>query len=282
MYVGFLTPYCEFDLNGNDACDDAEMSSVDYVVADPDYTHGIVVYDLAPPDQTVSFTGMLREDASDIASNLTAHNEKGETVDVRVSPQVLLDEGERPGSSVGAFLGAGLLGIFALVLLLGSRIGPVVFRREPAPWVSLGAEGRLEPGDSVATHVSGILDDVDGGRVRARDVTAQFRRDRQTSVDRPDASARPDAPSSPVIDSEDLRIVAGLGSTGLAVTRTDLQSVESGRVVTPRSIRPGLRIRTTRAGVTVSFDSAAVRDRMFAELMAEGRLQRGADQVARR
>jgi hypothetical protein len=296
-----ILSYCTEDRNGNGACDDDEIDAWDLLVADPASRKAMIVAVAASVELwDAAFTGMLREDPTAIKEAKTVDGYDFASLGLNISDRYLLDDGRAPASAPAAFIGAAIAAAIAGLLLIGLVGGYLVYRRSPT---GLPGSPRtsMRVGDRIPLRVTGKLMSP-AGLVHVREAAGELARvpvappsategiEPPAEVDaevtageapgddpfaREDPFARDDAPPSTVIVERPGK------SQGLALGRGELTRISAGRVVPFRGPKPALRVMAGTGALLLSFGSEADRDRAAAELMAESRLSRGSDGVAR-
>jgi hypothetical protein len=219
---------CLDDPNDNGQCDDAELNASDVVIYDPATKHAVVVVTQAQQDTLpMTLTGMLRRDTKAVNDAQTPEDPRFKFADleINVSDQYLLEEGGKPLSAPLAYASAVALAVFALVVLIGWRIGYVVYRRDERPLPSRARSMAI--GERVPIHVTGGL--VGGkGRFRVREASAELVRialEAPTPTSTPDAaSATPPVPNQ--LASRPRPVIRPDGTIGEAEPAEPLATVE--------------------------------------------------------
>jgi hypothetical protein len=271
---------CTADPDGNGRCDDDEVDAFDVVVIDMDTKRGVLVVTEDDPELIpVSLTGMLRRDASAVVEAVNAPDFFLSDYDIEVSATHVLDVGVTPTDPAAPLALAVLGALLALTILVGYVAGYVGYRREAGR--PAGAS-TMAQADVVPVRLSGVVRSPQGS-THVRDVAAVVRRFETrpaaaqpelpldpATTDGADALASPPAADIPI---DSTLIVERVGRPeGVALGVGELTRLSVGTSTTFAGSRPAIRATAGTGPLILSFDDAAARDRVAAELVAEAGL----------
>ena len=299
--VDYLT-VCSADANNDGVCSEKEVDLWDVLVYDPvSKKAATVLTSVSPEFSPASFTGLLRRSPSRVTEAQRMDNDAFQLSDmnITVSPDYLLDDGDRPTDPIALLIPAIVALLAAAVIVIGA-IGGLVRFRPGGGWPSRVAT--FTPGERMPVHVTGLLR-TPTGPTQVREVDAELVRYVMAPAAAPaiaDATpepippttdaAPPPAEAAEAADAAEVAEVAQAAEAaepppgdppttviierrgrpqGVAVGRGELTSITPGTVSPLRGSRPALRLTAGTGTLLVSFDSQAERDRAAAELAAE-------------
>lgn len=271
--------YCSKDPDGDGYCDDEEVDIYDVVVMDHASGVGVlVITDQDPSFQPVTFTGLLRRDATAVMEAVDAPDFSLADYDISVSSTYVLDVGKTPPDPATALALALVTAMMAMAILLGLAGGYIGYR--PVAGRPTGAT-TMAPSEAIPLRLTGVVRSP-AGPTHVRDVPATLRRfvlrdptPSATGSDEPDATSAPDQSA---IGPDELSIESTLivervdRPEGVALGIGELQRLSVGSATTFRGARPALRATAGTGPLILSFEDVAARDRAAAELVAEAGL----------
>jgi hypothetical protein len=253
------------------------------VVYDPVSKKGVIVLTANSPEfSAADFTGMLHRSPARVAEAQKTDSEDFKLSDfgITLSPDYLLSDGDRPTSLGFLIPPAAIVGLLALVILIGAATGYVRFRpggTTGAAATTLSTATTLAAGERIPVHVTGELR-TPTGLTHVREAKAGLVRFVLMPMEPADVEPPPVEPPQveppqvepPPAEPQTTLIIERQGRPeGVAVGRGELTELQAGIVRPLRGDRPGLQLDAGTGTLLVSFDSVAERDRAAAELAAE-------------
>ena len=310
--IDYLT-VCSSDPDNDGVCSEDEVDLWDVLVYDPVSKNAVTVLTSVSPEfSPVSFTGLLRRSPARVTEAQHMDNDAFQLGDlgVTVSPDYLLDDGDRPTDPIALLIPSIVAILVAAVIVIGSVSGPRF--RPGGGWpsrVSTFAPGRADarpchrrPAHTCrpATQVREVDADLRPVPLVAADAATRGSHDRTDRSDgrcRGPAARRPggsrrgalptpivepapspaDPPIAPPPDPTNAPpttlILERRGRPhGVAVGRGEPTAIAPGTVSRLRGTRPALRLSAGTGTLLVSFDTTANRDRAASELAAEAEI----------
>jgi hypothetical protein len=312
--IDYLT-VCSSDPDNDGVCSEDEVDLWDVLVYDPVSKKAVTVLTSVSPEfSPASFTGLLRRSPARVTEAQHMDNDAFQLGDmgVTVSPDYLLDDGDRPTDAIALLIPSIVAILVAAVIVIGSVGGLVRFRPGDG-WPS--KVSTFAPGERMPVRVTGALR-TPAGLTQVREVDADLVRYVMAPTPAPveattepttptaDAAAPPlDAgpvvpagepappmadlapsptdppippPTGPPIAPTTTLILERRGRPhGVAVGRGELTAIAPGTVSPLRGPRPALRLGAGTGTLLVSFDTTANRDRAASELAAEAGIRGG-------
>jgi hypothetical protein len=196
-------------------------------------------------DGTVTLTGMIQADRSEVASAI--HTLGTKAADLNVSLVILLKEGETPPNPESMFIQAGLLAAVAALLFVGWAIGYLVFR----PGAIASAPFGASVGGPIKVHVTGLIPGVAHG-IRTRE--------KKAFIQMPLADGPQLGPNW-----VDLTWHEGSGWTSLRLA-PGISRVDAGMAYPLTGRRPSVRVRFLGYALILSFDTEESRNLVYSHL----------------
>jgi hypothetical protein len=274
-YIGYVET-CSTDPDGDGECEDDELDLVDMFLVDPGTGRAItIIQEELPKPVAIEFTGMLRDDPTMVIDARTPDGVEPDFLgDLALSDRYLLDDQATPANGALSLAGAILAGLLAAILAVGLAGDYLVFRRSKRALPS-GAR-TLDPGEAIPVRVTGSIRQEDG-LLHVREADAQLVRWPLELPSEPPTALAPEpvevAPPVLRADVPTTLIVERRGRPeGVALGRSELKQLMSGRVMCFRGQRPALRLIAGTGTLLLSFDSKEARDRAAGELIGESAL----------
>ena len=246
---------------------DGSYDHSEFIIGDPTTNQCLVVVSrLTEPqmsarlsaDGTVTLTGMLRTDSSEIQEAIDTLGTDASSF--HIDTNVLLREGDTPANPTQMYALAVALFAIALLLLVGWAIGYLVFRPAKARQ-GFSTSGMTE---AIPVHVTGLVPQFTNG-IRTREKGGELR----LATFMADASQAHEAPVDIVFKTR-------AGNRGLRLM-PGLTSARLGKAYPLKGSRPAIRLHFGRYKLILSFDTEQARDMAFDQLRISSRLMPSAD-----